>query len=418
MGAENEEEQGVSVTAPKAALAQPQNAYPQYRQGYPNQYNYNPAGQMQYGMPQQISPYQSYPSQNYMPYSYGYNQPRQPAPRQPASWNKPIEPLLGDKFWEYPTIKAKLPPRYKPQNGPFYEAPARPQPIQPIQPQWYQPQPIQPQPFQPQPQNYYPGRRPFRQWQQYPNNRWPRQPNPAPQPEAFDPTSEEYYQSEYSTGSVQASKSGIELIPTEMEKDKDGKVTKLSRARAWHNYHSGQPVWNLQKPIIPRSPQPVDTWTPRPDYIQPNTWPNQVSPRPDIVTPATQTQRTCLMNCRRRCGLGLSTCGWNKSCGGSGCRAARNGGFRPQSNGMGWNSRGNGQYWGAAAQWNNGQVTQQAQQPGNSSPSTVDAAEEKECSPEMANSGEWKWIDNKWKWVCKEKSAEEGSGDQSVIDAR
>jgi len=438
VAATKDEEPGLRAGA-QQPVAQQEDVYSQFSQGYSNQYPYNGASQMQYGLPQQISPYQSYPSQINAPYQYGYNQRRQQATWNPQldsrfNPNLSAEPLIGNKFWEYPTINSKLPQPYNQQQRNFRGAPARQQNVQKT---WYQP----PQPQQP----FYYGRRPIQRWQD--QNSWVSQPKPvAPKPNPFDPTSEEYYQAEYSTGSVQASNSGIELIPTEMEKGPDGKATKISRARAWHNYHTGKPMWSLQKPIIPRAPQPIDSWTPRPDYVPANNWrnpvsprsdyissnnwqnqvsprpeyvpsnnwPNQVSPRPDIET---QTQTTCYNNCRRRCGMGKRKCGWNSNCGGSGCQAARTP-YRANTNARNWRNPQNGQYWGAAAQWNNGPVKQQIQVPSVvSNESKDDVTEEASCSPEMASSGEWKWVNNKWKWVCNNLAAEDGSGEEVVIDA-
>ena len=424
--ASEDDDQDLRAGAQQQPSEQQNEVYSQFSQGYSNQYPYNGAGQRQYGLPQQISPYQSYPSQINAPYQYGYNQRR-----QQATWNsQPAEPLIGNKYWEYPTIKTNQPrPSIQRQRN-FWGAPARPQNFEPT---WYQP-PEQQQAF------YY-GRRPIRRWQY--QNAWASHPKPAdPKPDPFDPTSEEYYQAEYSTGSVQASSSGIELIPTDMEKGKDGKATKVSRARAWHNYHTGKPVWSLQKPIIPRTPRPIDNWTPRPDFVPTNIWPtriiprrdyvpsnnwsNQVSPRPDYVPSnnwpdqvsprpniETQTQAACYNNCRRRCGMGKFKCGWNSNCGGSGCSAARS--TMPNRN---WRNPQRNQYWGAAAQWNNGPVKQQLQTPAvESNESKDDVVDDTSCSPKVANSGEWQWVDNNWKWVCKNKESEDGSGEDVVIDA-
>jgi len=231
----------------------------------------------------------------------------------------------------------------------------------------------------------------------------------------FDPTSEAYYQTEYSYGSVQPSRSGIELIPTEVEKGPDGKATGLSRVRAWHNYHTGKPLWALQKPVIKRPPQPVNNWNPRPNYV-PNPRPDYVpnprpdydpNPRPDYVPD--QAKNLCYMNCRRRCGFEKFKCNWNSGCGGTGCSTAR----RPYT-GYRRAQPYNGQYWGAAAPWNNAPNKGQPQVTENSNESSEGDSEEQPEKP-----CEWKWIEKQWKWVCKDESQPDGSGDRedAVIEA-
>lgn len=124
------------------------------------------------------------------------------------------------------------------------------------------------------------------------------------------------------------------------------------------------------------------------------------------------------MNCRRRCGLGNFKCGWNSNCGGLGCRAARPN-YQPNTNGMNWRYRNNGQYWGAAAQWNSAPIKGQIQISEDLVQPSEEIAEEKPCTPELPNSGEYKWVakDKDWKWVCNDKTPEEGSVQKTVIEA-
>ena len=392
MAVENKaDEEGLRDSAQKQPLAQSQNAYSPLSQ---NLYPINGASNIQYGTPQRIAPRQNYAPQPYRPYSYGNN-----PINQQVAWNSPapVEPLLGNKFWEYPNIKAR-------RNNLWRPAP-KPQPV--VSP-WYQPAP----------QNYYYGRRPVQQYLQQNPFSSPLKPA-APQNDPFDPTSEAYYQAEYSYGSVRPPNKGIELIPTEVEKGKDGRATGLSRVRAWHNYHTGKPLWALQNPIIKRPPQPVNIFNPRPNYVPnprpdyvPNPRPDYVpNPRPDYVPNPRpdyipdQSKQLCYMNCRRRCGWNApSKCAWNSGCGGGGggCRGARV-------------QRYNGQYWGAAAPWNNVQGSKG--QPAVSKNPTVPSEGDSEEQPEKPC--EWKWIEKQWKWVCKDESQPDGSGDQedTVIEA-
>ena len=194
--AKNEDNVGLrNSIQPEQSLAQPmaQNMYVQPNRNYPNQNYYN-------------QPY--YPSQSYNPYPY-----------QQRTWNAPVQrPLMGNKYWEYPNLRARMQNRY-----------------------WNN------QPQQP----YYYGRNQNQQWNY--QSQWTSNAKPATVPQTikpFDSTSEKYYQSEYNYGSVQPANLGIELIPSEFEKLPTGQTTRLSRARAWHNYHTGKPGWEMQQPII------------------------------------------------------------------------------------------------------------------------------------------------------------------------
>jgi len=73
----------------------------------------------------------------------------------------------------------------------------------------------------------------------------------------------------------------------------------------------------------------------------------------------------------------------------------------------------NGQYWGAASNWNTpleGNKNSKPQEIENKN----DIPKEKICGPE---NGQWKWIGNDWKWVCIDETPKEGSEDGTVIDA-
>jgi len=239
------------------------------------------------------------------------------------------------------------------------------------------------------------GYQPNQQWS-YPSQ-WSQNPKPAPVPQAatpFDSTSENYWQSEYSYGSVQPKSTGIELMPTEFEKAPGGQTTRLSRARAWHNYHTGKPAWEMQQPIIqPRVYKPPQQTQPNQGFNMQN-WAANPSPY----------KTRCYQNCRRRCGLGNFKCNWNSNCGGMGCRAIQQ------------RQNYNGQYWGAASSWNNVPNKQPVSQDITLNEPTTNApasnSEEKPC--------QWKWVENDWKWVCPEDTPEEDASENeegSVIDA-
>jgi len=339
--AKTEEPAGLTNSIqPERTLTAPlQNTYAQPRTNYPSQNYYN-------------QPY--YPSQSYN--QYQYQQPAWNAPAMPAA-----RPLLGNKYWEYPNLRARVQNRY-----------------------WNN---------QPQQPNYY-GRN--QQWNY--QNQWNPTPfvgqKPAPVPQTIDPfdsTSEKYYQSEYNYGSVQPTNTGIELMPSEFEKGPGGQTTRLSRARAWHNYHTGKPAWEMQQPIIqPRVYKPPPQ--PKPQVIQP--LPNQ-----GLNMQKWGAARTlCYQNCRRRCGFQ----NWNGS--GLGCKAVSQ------------RQNYNGQYWGAASSWNNVPNTQPVSQDITvNNPTTIAPASNSEDKP-----CQWKWVDNDWKWICSDNGPEEDAPENeegSAMDA-
>ena len=310
---------------PEQPLTQPlaQSMYVQPNRNYPNRNYYN-------------QPY--YPSQSYNPYQY-----------QQQTWNAPVaRPLMGNKYWEYPNLRSRMQNRY-----------------------WNN------EPQQP----YYYGRNQARQWNYQSQFLTPNIKPAVPQTVSpFDSTSEQYYQSEYNYGSVQPTNTGIELMPSEMEKTPTGQTTRLSRARAWHNYHTGKPAWEMQQPIIqPQVYNPPQQQQRNKGFVQPK--PNQGY---NMQNWAAQRTR-CYQNCRRRCGYGNYQCNWNSNCGGLGCSAI--------SQRQNYN---NGQYWGAASSWNTVPNTQPVSQdisvnePTTNAPSS--SSEDQPC--------QWKWEENDWKWVC------------------
>ena len=355
--------------------------------------------------------YQNYPTQTYLPYSYGYDQRR-----QQGTWNAPIEPLLGKNYWEYPTAKPKqqivdspekaisgwVPQTYNQQQRQYWVAPVR---APKMDQSWYS---------MPR-QTFYYGRRPIS-----------RQPiPPTPKPKAFDPTSEQHFLAEYSTGSIQESDSGLQLISDEAEKGKEGSINEFQNPFGWQNYPITRPAWPLPRPVVPQLPKPsnINAWIPRPDYVPSNNRPQPELPSTNTESPdkAIEVKRTCYMNCRRRCGLGYgnsNACSWYSGCGRRnwGCGGARPN-YRPNVNGRNWRYRNNGQYWGAAAQWNNGPTNEQDQTSEDLNDPGTEAAEEKPCGPELPNSGQWTWIENNWKWVCNGKAPTEDSEQETVIDA-
>jgi len=230
-----------------------------------------------YGLSQPDSTYRNYQTPNYISYPYGYGETM-----EQQSWNSPTQKPEQD-FYEYPR------PSNQPQGG--YRL------------HFYVHKTIANHGIQCLAAMYMDNWRIDRRDGSHIHTGWGMVDNFQPQsptakPKEFE-ASEERFLAEYSTGSLQESDSGIQLI--EEEPTKDQNPNPISSGMGWQNYPITRPAWPLPKPVAPTPFQPIasaDSWRGRPYYIQQNNWKRYPNTNVESPEQININKNMCFNNCR------------------------------------------------------------------------------------------------------------------------